>query len=76
MTYDPRFVVPSLWPLAIALVFFAIGGATAFYDLPLLTLSVLFVGVVFFVAGAWPLIVRRKPALDADSEQSFTAANR
>ncbi|HDR9127218.1 TPA: hypothetical protein QDB31_004272 [Burkholderia vietnamiensis] len=76
MFYDPRFVVPSLWPLVIGLVFFAVGGTTAFYDLPLLTLSVMLVGIVFFVAGAWPLLTRRKPAGDEDSEQSFTAANR
>ncbi|WP_186264205.1 hypothetical protein [Burkholderia gladioli] len=76
MFHDPRFIVPSLWPLVIGLVFFAVGGTTAFYDLPLLTLSVLLVGVVFFVAGAWPLLVRRKPADEADSEQLFATANR
>jgi len=63
-------------PLVIALVFFAVGGTTAFYDLPLLTLSVLLVGIVFFVAGVWPILARRKPTGDEDSEQSFTAAGR
>ncbi|MCA7885489.1 hypothetical protein LGM58_20105 [Burkholderia contaminans] len=56
---NDRMPAPADWPVWIAVVLFAVGGTSVFYDVPLLTVGLMLFGIVFAVAGAWPILAHK-----------------